>query len=690
MRVAGACALITIGVAGAGLAVAWAAAASAAGPAYRDEDYFRFADRIVSELDRTWDAGRGYYQSGAFGMDSRYNAALLLIHATAAAHGREGGARNDDRARQLADRLTASPPFYTGLAPSWPDRMFHTPGWVGNMVGGYGIMDKAIDPKVAEGLQAAWHARGVLGLPEATAARIAAEISQVAYTSFFRYPNVRLNQINWPAELYFYEALVTGTPELLLSDYRRQMRRFVAGIRRPWGGSPGSNATNLSPTYRFHYQINQPAESRRNLDSAEYANMTLHFLAFYDDALRVGMAPLPRSDVRLLRAWVQRDLFGYWMHSGLLNWDTGLGFKRWMKGKAWAYALQGLLAIADAERFHNDSGFGPWAKAIFDRALDFYVRQEPPGGGVVDSGLFGVDQGGRALRDNRMLAARMGANAVRAVSTGLGARPAADPPPFYAFDPDVGRLAVSTPRYGTAVVAVNRRAFPYGGIELARLHDAQGDPIGGIGGRMPAAFGVQVRDAHGRRALASQRGLARTPARPPLTIRSPDGRVARVPELPARPPAGPFAALEAVGRRRSHDLEITTRHRFSARSIEETWTVRRRAGRRRYTVAVLLPSWGREASIDAELDDGTVVPLAVRGVPGGAVSMRRVRRLRLRGQDGGYTVTPVGAATGRARAISVLPQPSAPAPGPTVEITLRRDSEFRRARLQARITPATG
>jgi hypothetical protein len=60
---------------------------------------------------------------------------------------------------------------------------------------------------------------------------------------------VRLNQINWNAELYAAAAALTGDPELLRQDDRRQLRRFVAGVRRPLrhGGT-----TNLGPSYRFH------------------------------------------------------------------------------------------------------------------------------------------------------------------------------------------------------------------------------------------------------------------------------------------------------------------------------------------------------------------------------------------------------------------------------------------------------
>jgi hypothetical protein len=660
--------------------------AAAAGLSYTDADYLAFADRIVAQLDPTWNARAGYYVTTAPGLESRYNAALLTVFATAAATGHVGPARNDERARELADRLTQSPPFSTAAAPPWADPMFHTPGWVGAMSGGYDIMDKAIDPKIAEGLTAAWSARAALGLPDAVAGRIAAEINGVAYSPFFRFPSVRLNQINWPAEMYAYDATVTGSAELLVTDYRRQIRRFVAGIRRPWTGSRRTGATNLSPTFRFHYQVNEPEGARRNIDSAEYANMTLHFLSFYDQALVAGMKPLRETDARLLRAWVTRDLLGYWMHSGFMNWDSGLGYRRWMKSKTWAYALQGLLTIARATAFQDDPRYGPWAKEMFDRALDFYERQAPPDG-LAGSAMFGVDPNSRSVPDSRMLAARMAANAARAVTAGLGRMTGVEPPPFYSFDPDIGRLAVSTPRYGTAVLVVNRNAFPYGGIELARLFDGAGDPIATVGAHAPAAFGVAISDARGRHVFDSEVGLHASPRLPPLRVLTPQGLVTRSPRSPKRPFAGTFRTLEATATRQTRDLRITTRHRFDAESITESWLVRRLAGRRRYSVAVQFPSWGTGASIDAELADGRIVALAIAGRPAGAVAVKGVKRFRIASARGGYWVTPLRRADGIATAIAVAPQRSAPVPGPTLRLTIRRASRFASAALEARITP---
>ena len=48
-------------------------------------------------------------------------------------------------------------------------------------------------------------------------------------------------------------------------------------------------ATNVGRSYRFIYQSNaDPVDDPRNLDSAEYANMTLHFIYWYDLARAEG------------------------------------------------------------------------------------------------------------------------------------------------------------------------------------------------------------------------------------------------------------------------------------------------------------------------------------------------------------------------------------------------------------------
>ena len=86
---------------------------------------------------------------------------------------------------------------------------------------------------------------------------------------------MRLNQINWPAELYANAALVTGDPELLRRDYRQHLRRFVRGVRHPLtkGGT-----TNLGRGYQFHYlphypgaDPSEPGQRRVRVDDAARA-----------------------------------------------------------------------------------------------------------------------------------------------------------------------------------------------------------------------------------------------------------------------------------------------------------------------------------------------------------------------------------------------------------------------------------
>jgi hypothetical protein len=642
-------------------------------PPLRDADYLALADEVVRRLDRTWRAEERAYSAGGHGLGAVYNATLLTIHAVAAERGHDGPARNDERARALAERLCGSPPYFEGRTLPAPDRMFHTPGWVGDLDTLRSPMDKAFDPKVAEALTAAWRARATLALAPEVAERIRASVDAVARGPFFRFPSVRLNQINWNAELYAHAATLTGDPELLREDYRRHLRRFVAGARRPLreGWAP-----NLSPSYRFQYQTTW-VHSRKNVDSAEYANITLHFICWYEQALRAGMRPLPDADLAVLRAWAARVQFGYWTHAGMLSWDSGLGFKRWMKAKTWAYALQGPLALACSPRFHLDARQGAWAKHVFDRGLwQFALRCETLAPRHLPSAhLYDVGAAYQGNGSQRLYVARMGANAMRAVVHGLGEMDSAAPPPVYSFDADVGRLSVSTRRYSAAIFVDNGGAFPYGGIDIARFSDPGGVPVGGVGGRPPASFGVVVRSPGRRRVLASQSPSGRGRL---ILTRSPHGRVTAPRKLPRDPDAGPFGTLEARGRISRAGTSVTSRHRFTADYVETTWTVERRG--RRMLAEALFPSWGgAQARITAVRRDGTRVELTPRS---GAVAAAEVDHFHLAGPRGGYVVLLAGA-RGRARAQRVARQPSAPRAGPTLVVDVPGGG-----RLRARIAPA--
>ena len=293
-------------------------------------------------------------------------------------------------------------------------------------------------------------------------------------------------------------------------------------------------AGNLGPGLRFHYSPQRAVGDRRNFDSAEYGSIVASFTRFYSLARQLGMAAPPAAGRRLLQRWLRRVLCGYWTHGGYMNWDTGYGFRRWHQSHKLGLAQQALIGIATTPEL-ADSHLRGWAKWILDEGFAFYDRQAARNGGVAPSLLFGVHAKPMADSNGRLGAARMAGNAARAVAVGLGDAASRRPPPLYAFDPGTGRLAVTTPAYNTAVVPVSQRAFPYGGIELARLYDARQEVAANIGGRPPAAFGLLVHDGSGRRVLATQT--------PRTTL----------PRRTARPPAHP-----GTGRRRRPTAHVAT------------------------------------------------------------------------------------------------------------------------------------
>jgi hypothetical protein len=661
------------------------------GPALGNGGYWGFADWLAKYFDQLWDGDRGYYRSGT-SVNGRiyHNSAFLTTHAIAALVGHEGDSRRDDRARRLARRLCDSPPWSERQSPIEPDPQFHVPGWVESMNTTEASMDKSIDPKVAEALMYAWRARAQLRLPQDTVTMIEDRVARCALGSFYRFPNVRLNQINWHSEMYAHFATVTGVPDLLKLDYRQQMERFVAGITHPLaaGGSP-----NLGPGYRFHYLPHKPPDHGLNVDSAEYANMTCHFLIWYEQALRAGMQPLAPEHVRLLRAWVEHIVCGYWTHAGYLNWDTGFGFKRWHQGRTFALARQGLFAIALSPRFHNMPELGSWAKYMFDAGFRLFARlarDAPDGLGIPAGVLFDIKVNPLGPSVRELFAARMQADAARAVVQGLERVPAVQPPPLYSFDPDIGRLAVTTPSYSTAIVPVSQHAIPYGGIELARLHGSDAGPIANIGGRPWASFGVVVRNASSRAVLRSQQpSTFADPLRPALQlVSSPRGAVRRAQQYPARPYAGSFKSLVARGHRESSEAAVEVTYRFRDSSIGARWKVTRRK-RARYSVDVLFPSWGKGAVIEAVLRDKQRVRLAGPLQRRRRVRMRNVAYFYIAGEEGGYVVVPAGRRRGSGHVFKPKTQAAAPKPGPTLAVALASRAKFRRLDFAAEIAPAS-
>ncbi len=663
------------------LACARPAAALPDAPPLHDADYLAFADRIVAGVNIDWDEARRMYVSPGNGSAVRMNANLLLVHAVAARAGHDGAARQDGRARALLETLTRAPSsvLAAGEDTSDPTRSVC---WTRDLAS-HRRDHRSSDPQVTEALALAWRARRALGVPGPLAARVAGAIDRCARRPAWRFPHGVANQFNWNAQLYADAAAVTGRRDLLRGDYRRFVHRFAQNARRP---ARGMAAANLGPGYGFRYSPGQPPGARLNFDTPEYANIVVGGLRWHARALRAGMRPLPAADRRLLRAWITRLLAGAWTHAGYLNWDTGYGAGRWHSGQYWAFAQQGLLAVAAAPELWASRAYGRWAKALFDRGLLLYDRwAREAGSPLAPRMVLGVFS--RHL-DYNLYATRMAANAMRAVAAGLGAMPAEDPPPLYAFDPDTERLAVTTPRYSTAIVPDNRGAFDYGGIDLARLFGPGQRVAGTIGGEPPDAFGLIVRDAAGREVLATQHARVR---RGRLRILdSPHGRARHPRPYAASPPAGPFERLESRGSLRRGGLRLFTRHVFRRDRIDAAWRVTCAGRCGPWDVELDLPTWGAGAAIAVVRRDGTRVRLAGPGAdPAAVVALRDVRRIELGERDGaGYTATPAGGTDRGVLAVTAgVAQRTAPDPGPTLALRLLDAATVRELELSLRLAP---
>jgi hypothetical protein len=635
------------------------APAPARAESWTDADYWKAADRLQERLDNWWVKRLGTYKPGDLSADTMVNANMLLVHATAALSGHEGPARRDDRVRLLAARMLESPPFVAEI-DSEAMAQVHAPGWLGSLTARHSIQHLIVDAEVAEAMAAAWRARDVVGLPPELSALIAQRLREVARGPFWRYPAIRLNQINWYASVYSAAAETNGDAAVLSRDLRAQVVRFVHGVQHPRKGTAG----NLGAGMRFNYVPDRSVDWSLNFDSPEYANLVASFARTWDAARAAGMPDISRPEKAIIRQWMTRVLAGYWTHAGYLNWDTGFGFRRLHQAKKLPLAQQGLLAIAAGGDLTPGPVVASWAKTILDHGFELYLRWLPEGEGLPPALLFDLSERRQPPAHAVLAAARVESNIARAVALGLGHRVGRVPPPLYAYDPDVGRLAVTTPHYSTAIVPVNNGAFPYGGVDLARLFDGRQEVAGSIGGVPPASFGMVVRKPSGHTILATQRPLDPGPRRqrsPLQLLQAPAGVNASPRSKPTRAFAGGFRTLKATGAVHRGSVSARSTYRFTSSIISATWNFRATRIARR-TVQVQFPSWGGDlARVWAVAPDGwTREILNYRSLAG-------VRFFYVQSEHSGYAVIPhSNPANVRARVVHPARQSSAPRPGPTL------------------------
>ena len=225
------------------------------------------------------------------------------------------------------------------------------------------------------------------------------------------------------------------------------------------------------------------------------------------------MLALEGEELQTLRNFVARALPADWTDSGYLNWDTGMALERWHLGRYWGFAVQGLFAIVASPELRTTQE-GRWAKWIFDRSLATYERL------VTDRGP-GNEIPSPAVRNQVELRARRGrvltrfkSDAARAVSYGFADLPVAEPPPPWAYPPSIGRVAVTTPTYKTAIMAMNDGSFPTAGSSRAGCSTATSAPRVASAATAAAASASSARTRAGGTVLATEEPRTTSPTPP--------------------------------------------------------------------------------------------------------------------------------------------------------------------------------
>jgi hypothetical protein len=599
------------------LAATLAPAPARAAKAWDQASLWDFVDRRQAQLEPRWIPSRDSYVPVGSDDDVRLDANMLAVHAAAAREGHQGASRKDARVVQLADVLTRAPAYLEPPATRGGGQG-HVPGWSSSTVA-TGAQHVAIDPQVASSLAAAWEVRDVVHMPPALADRIVATIRAVADSGFFRFPAMLLNQFNWQADMQMAAYKVTGDPRYL-EEYRQQLVRFVQGTRTPLVA--GRTAFLNGGLGLIYSPRAATATGPALLSSSEYENLIYSGLRHYDQAVAAGMAPLSPDDEARMRLWGQRVLYGDWTHAGELNWDTSLGTRRWHLSRYWAFALQGVETLATNGRLTGSPAQASWATWIATRALETYDvlagRQKT---GTLETGLWGVvGRDASPAADPLFAASRFASHAARLAQLGFGKRRDVLPPGWYAWDPDAGRLAVSTKRYSTGVL-LRHPTDDIGGIELSRLFGAAGDPVSGTGGSARSAFGLDL-TVGGRVVLDSEPGRHLTQA---------GTQALRVTLDHGKPLRGTFTTgLRAYGTSVGGAGTIRVDQRFDQDGVDVYRSVK---STRDAVATVRLPAWGSGARVRVVHADGTTTALGSAAVPADDV-----KGLLVGAKRGGYRV----------------------------------------------------
>ena len=342
-------------------------------------------------------------------------------------------------------------------------------------------------------------------------------------------------------------------------------------------------SSNLGPGYRFHYLPQAPENAQVQPRHRRVREHRLRLPGRLPAGARrrhagAGLRPRDRWSAPGPSACCR----GYWTHAGYLNWDTGLGFKRWHQGKK--LGLSAGRAARDRDVPGARRRTSPWAKHMLDRSFELFDRWTERRTRRCRRRTRSTCRRSTTTSPRALLAAaRVQANAAQAAL--LGARRAAALRGAAAAVRLRPRRRPPRRHHARLQHGDRRRQraarSPTAASSWRGCSTADQDVAGGVGGRPPASFGVVVRSRRDdrRRLPARARAVDDAPLR---LLEAPRGATANPQSYPNRPYAGAFETLRVQGSSTRGGIGIRTTHTFKADYIETEWRVTgaaRQAGR---------------------------------------------------------------------------------------------------------------
>lgn len=523
-------------------------------------EMWQFADKISQELAPYFSEDSGLYLTPADQV--HLSSSMLSVHARAAIAGHQGAARQDQKMRLLARRMI-NWPIYIEDYNQGSGKHKHAPGFT------IGVdrpreQHVSFDMQIGNALSLAVKS-GQLE-PE-TEAQIRERLPKVARQPVFTYPEVKLNQVNWPIQVWAATARVDGNYPEANRQVRGQMQQFIDGMFTPM---PGKQISNLSRGLGLRYASDTKNSAANKTSTTEYANIIYAGFNVYQEMLDQGMEPLKEKDEAKMKAWAGRLIRGDWTHGGWPNWDSGHGLDRIHLMRYWPWAAEGLATMAAAKRLAEpqDQAYAAW---LLEQVLARYSWLAERG--TIGATRYGLPTGFGKDSDGPITAARLAAIAARAASQNNAAPK--QPGGLWWYDPEMQRFTVTTPQYSAAVMApISKPA--YGGLEITRLLDSQGRVLTSLGATQPQS-GISAGGEHSQAQSGKDRAAYRR-----LTVKG----------------TKTLGKATVSGQTRSGRIRVS--HRFETNQITSQYRTSK-AGE------LKIPLWGKTEKLSLKNKAGTII-----------------------------------------------------------------------------------